>query len=108
MIPFAGVVFDTAVLWFIIVFVTQDHMLTWYHVLWWRMVAAAAGGVCYLGFYFLEIPFVGLAGSIVISLFVMYLILGYQGYKRKQVLTVIAIFAGATVLRFLPRLIRAL
>jgi hypothetical protein len=107
-IPFLGVIFDAAVLWFIIVYVTQDHMLSWYHVLTWRLAAAVAGGLCYLGFYFLEIPVLGLAVSVIVSLLVMYLILGRQGYSRKQILTVLAVYVGATVVRFLPRLIRAL
>ena len=105
MIPFLGVIFDAAVLWFIIVYVTQDHMLSWHYVLLWRTMAAAAGALWYLGFLYLEIPILGRAGSLVVALVVLYLLLGRQGYTRKQILTVLGIYAGATLIRFLPRLL---
>jgi len=100
--------FQGAVLWFIIVFVTQQHDLPWRSVALWLVLTVLAGVVGMLiAHYVFEAAFpFELMTALVLQLITLYGILRWQQISIRQTLIIIVSFIGFRVLWALPRLLQ--
>jgi hypothetical protein len=109
-LPIIGLLFQGAVLWFIIVWVTQEHDLPWRDVLKWVVLAVAAGlAGMLLASYVLGLPYLlGLLIAVALQLAVLYLIFRHQNISPRKSSIIISAFFVVRVVFALPRLLTLL
>jgi hypothetical protein len=98
---------ETALLWFIIVWVTQEHDLSWRQVVTWVLIAAVAGlagfGLCAVT-RLLPIGICLLIGM-VLQIVTLWVILRRQGFASAKVTTILILFLLVRAALALPRLL---
>lgn len=108
MIPFLGVLVQAAILWFIVVWVTQDHNLDWRIVLLWLVLSFGAGMAGYLlGHYILDLDDISsrVIKTILSSATLVFLIWREYRCPIRKVLIILLIFIFVDILLVLPRLL---
>jgi hypothetical protein len=102
MFPLLGAYFGSAFLWFIAVWITQDHQLDWLAAVRWMILAGLVGLGIYVGLrtYFVNIPeSIAMSAAVVARIGVLFYFVWseFRGYGMKKVFEIIGIYVGCSL-----------
>jgi hypothetical protein len=104
---FVRFLIETALLWFIMAWVTQEHNLPWRQVVVWVLITAVVGlvgvGLCHATKI---LPYsICLLVGMVMQIVALWLILRRQGFASAKITTILLLFLFVRAVLALPNLL---